>query len=498
MRPPPVIHIFLTVSCFLGDLTPLFSQAAASIFSLQAGEEAESPVSAVEPSLRDLLDGFLKKDPRLKELEIEAARSGLNYRRAGVENGFSIDLSTGSSQLYFEDSDSVFSASPRAVITIPQLKDARIDFTAPFKAGGAASQDGGFAVEDVQLSLSAQILGDYSKTRKVTLLKAQRAFWEASRNLKKRAAAAEKEFYEAVYSLYEMENEALSAEETAYTKEIDLSLIRSMGYAPSSVRFRTAALEASSAHRSAGEQRRRFERELSVFARDCGFQSLSSLPSGVEPVNLEELEPFGSDEQKRRFSGVEKAEWARYIGGLSRSASQNWELRGEGGFTANNTRSQGGFTADAGLTLNWRGVSLSASASAPVSAGGGKPVFSFAVGLNSNSQRLSSLNDEEKRLEREAEEVALADAEREWEDAVEAVRIKRLDLQWERGRLAAQYELYRELLFDAETSFNEGLLSESDYRKAAVSEKRSRGELALSDIKSRLHVLESALYFVED
>jgi hypothetical protein len=263
------------------------------------------------------------------------------------------------------------------------------------------------------------------------------------------------------------------------------------------VQYRTVELEAADAHRAAEEQRRKLERDAGLFARDCGLAAPAALPRFIPRTDLEALPEFGREGDRERFTEIEIAKWTQYIGGLSRKAEGQVELSAQGGLTANNTRVDGGMSADAGLSLNWRGLSLSAGTQVPIS-GEGSPAFTLSLGLNTGKQRLGALSGEEKALAAESEALALMTAERNWDDAVDSVRTERADLAWEKKRLVEQYGLYRELAADTAVQYQNGMVTESEYRKAVTNEERVKYQILAADARNLIHLIDTAMYFVEE
>ena len=448
-----------------------------------------------------LLAGFLENDIQLKELAIKARQAELDRKQTGIENGFDLTLSTGTMTLYAASAgpgETAFSVTPRAELSFPQLNGAKLGVTVPVTVSSGGGNENDVAMENAQVTLSATLIGPAGKRRTVALLKSDRAVLEARRALTRRGREAEKAFYERLRSLYEGTVQALELENTAYTKEIEMAVARAQGYAPSSVRCRTVGLEAADAHRAAQEQRRKVQRKLELFARDCGYNGDADtlMPLLLPEADLEGAPEFGANGERERFTEIEAAQWARHIGALSREADGQMALSAEGGFTANNTRIDGGVSADTGLTLSWRGLSLSAGAQVPVS-GGGRTAFTLSLGLNTGRQRLGALSGEEKALAAEFEALALQTAERNWADMVNAVRTERADLVWEQKRLAEQYALYRELAEDTTAQYRDGMVTESEYRKAVTNEQRTRYQILAADAQNLIHLINTGLYIVD-
>jgi hypothetical protein len=443
-----------------------------------------------------LLALYLENDTELQNLALKVRQAEIGRDRTGIEKGVDLTLSSGTMRLYSVDGSAAFSVEPSADVSFPGFNSTSLSVSVPMTLGsGNAGQ--GVALEDTQVLLSTAIITSDGKQRKVDLLKADRALTEARRALSNRGLSAEQQFYETLNSLYENIIQALTSEEEAYTKEIELALAQLQGYSPSSVYYRTKQLEAAEAYRTAQEQRRTLEHKTAAFARDCGLAVLPALPEAIPAVNLDELPEFGRDDEKPRFAEIEKALWNSHIGGLTRDAQGTVKLSAEGGVTANNSSLDSRTSADAGLTLGWKGVSLSALSQIPLSGAEKNPAFSLSLKFNVNEQRKAALTNTEKRLQAELEALEIKAAERTWEETVDLMRSERADLLWEKKRLEEQYELYRELAEDTTVWYERGVVSESEYRKALANKERAYYRILSVGVKSRIHLIKSTLYFVE-
>jgi hypothetical protein len=459
------------------------------------GLKAQEPDADKGGVLR-LLALYLENDTELQNLALKVRQAEIGRDRTGIEKGFDLTLSSGSMHLYSVDGSAAFSVEPKADVSFPGFNSTSLSVSAPITLESDNAGQG-VVLENTQVLLSTAIITSAGKQRKVDLLKADRALSEARRVLSNRGLSAEKEFYETLNSLYENIIQALTSEEEAYTKEIELALAQRQGYSPSSVYYRTKQLEAAEAYRTAQEQRRTFEHNTAAFARDCGLAALPALPEIIPAANLDELPEFGQNDEKPRFAEIESALWNSYIGGLSRDAQGTVELSAQGGLTAKNSRLNSTTSADAGLTLGWKGISLSALGQIPLSGAEKNPAVTLSLNFNVNKQRTAALSNTEKRLEAEIEALALKTAERTWEETVDLMRSERADLLWEKKRLEEQYELYRELAEDTTVWYERGVVSESEYRKAIANKDRAYYRILAVDIKSRIHLINSALYFVE-
>jgi hypothetical protein len=452
------------------------------------------------PAIERLLAGYLENDAALRELAVKTRQAELARERAGIKQGFDFNLSTGNTRLSFENGGTELSVAPKAELSLPALNGTSLIFSTPMVVEGGGSGSG-FALENAQLSLSTNITSKYRKQREITLLKADRALLEARRALNERALLAEKTFFETLRSLYDAEIQALSNEENAYTKEIELAVAVSQGHPPSSVKYRTLKLEAEDALRAAEEERRLLARKIAGFSRDCGLE-FNVMPQykaqSVEGNALESEADFGQDEQKPRFSAVESAKWRAFLGKLERDAAGDLEIKAQGGFTAWNTNFDKQLSADAGITLDWKGMIFALGTQVPIYGEEKYPAFSLSLGFQAGKHRAAALTGEEKRLAAETESLAVMNASRAWEDAVDTVRDERDGLIWEKQRLAQQHTLYAELLRDTQALYNQGYISESEYGKTVANEKRAKYRLLAVEVKIRVHLINSALYFVEE
>lgn len=449
-----------------------------------------------------LLAGYLNNDPQLQELAVRARMAETGRERAGLENGFDIELSSGMMRLYYRSAAAnasggwIFSAEPKATLKFPMFNNTSVSVSSPvtFEANETGRNA---SPEDVKISLSTDIVSSAGKQRKAVLLKAERALLEARRAISRRGLAAEREFYDTLRQLYESAIQALTFEEEAYTKEIEFAMAQRQGYSASSVYYRTLQLEAADAHRAASEQRRAIERNTASFARDCGIP-IDALPEAVPKMDAENAPEFGREEDRSRFAEIESAIWNSYIGALSRSASGHLTLSAQGGVTAGNSYLGKETSADVGLTLGWKGVSLSVESQIPVSGPEKRPALSLSLAYNMNRQRLAPLDDAEKSLQAESEAIAFKTANRSWENAVDSMRTEREDLIWEVKRHHEQYELYRELSEETDEWFGRGAVTESERRKARANVERARLRILAADIRIRILFIDWSLKFTGD
>lgn len=453
---------------------------------------AGGAVLSAQEDVEVLLAGYLERDLDLASRAIKLKQAEISAQQTKITNGFNVTLSTGKMTLNFDDT-AAFSGEPSAEIALPFLNETSFKMSAPV----SARRGEGAETESVSLSLSTAILSPSAKLRKVTLLEAERELLEARRAFDQGALNAEKQFYTKLKALYDGTAQALSLEDEAYNKEIELAVARQQGYAASSVTYRTLQLEADEAHRAAQEKRRVIERELAIFSRDCGAARLAALPEVLPQTGIESQPEFDAAGEKERFTAVESANWQHFIGEERRKAQGNLDMSVNGGITLNNSLLGKRTSADAGLVFGWRGVDFTVGGALPLSGAQKSPALSLSLSFNAATQRIKTLDEHAKKLQSAAEALALSQAGRAWEEKVETMRSERDDLIWEKKRLAEQHELYVKLAEDTGELYRRGLASDSEQRKARGSAERSRFNLLAADAKMRIHVIDTLLAFVE-
>lgn len=475
--------------CFISA----FLCAALTLAAVTAG--AEEDIAA-------LLAGRLEQDSALKTRAIELRQAELTHSETTVTNGFSVKLNTGALLFRF-DGEGTFQAEPTITLELPAANNAALTVSAPLTVSGGAAAD----TSNTTFTLSADITGNSRKKRTVELLQAGRAVTEARRALQKRALETEKEFYQALRGLYEQEAALHTKNETRWTEELEFTVVRAQGYDESSATFRAARMELAKAEREAAEAERRLRRDIAVFARDCGRESMDALPRSVpapssgppEEGGLLSLAGFDSS----LYTELESARWRRYINTLSREADGELGVRLEGGGTLDNTSFRSGtgetggtHSLNAGVSLSWRGLTLSGGLEFPLGGGGGVPALKLSVGLDSETLALAPLKKQQNALAAQKELIEIENSGKTWDDLLASTERERSDLLWQRKERAEQFELYGELESDMLIWFEQGVIPESEYRRAEANRENARYNCLITDTDMILYQIEISLYII--
>ncbi|MDR2343390.1 MAG: hypothetical protein LBD86_02515 [Spirochaetaceae bacterium] len=451
-----------------------------------------------------LLTGRIEHDSELKTRAIELRQAELSLSRTELENGFSVKLNTGTLFFFFDGARPFeFEAEPSISLELPAANNAELKVSSPLLMSGAD----GVTASNTALTLSADITGNARKKRTVELLQAERTVTEARRGMQKRALETEKEFYQALRDLYEQEAALHTKNETRWTEELEFAQVRVQGYDEGSATFRTARMELAKAEREALEAERLLRRNMAVFARNCGRENIDSLPGTVPAPSSGPPEDGGllslADFDRSRYTELESAEWQRYINTLSRQADGELGVRLEGGTTLNNTafqnRAEGGVhSLNAGVSLSWRGFTLSGGFEFPLGAGNSVPALKLSLGLDSETLALAPLKKEENALAAQKELIGIENSVRDWDDLLAETDRNRSDLLWQRQERAEQFELYSELLADMRGWFEQGIVAESEYRRAEANRENARYNCLITDTDMILYQIGVYLYIIAE
>jgi hypothetical protein len=447
-----------------------------------------------EEYVRTLLAGYLENDTDLKILSLNIRQAEINLKKTEIQNGIELELSSGKFFISSTGGDSYFNVSPAAKISAPLINDSSITLSGYAAGGGDTNK-----LENAGVSFSTAIISSSVKQYKLSQIRSERALKEAKRALLMRGKETEKNFYNALESIYGSAVAMLTLEDDVYTKNIELEAVKIQGYDPSSVRYRTIALEAAAKRREAEQAGREMLRKQAEFLNDCGAPAQGDLPVIIPGVEIEDFVQRldFSKLPKEKFTQIENANWAHYEGMLEREADGNLSLNAQGGFTINNTDFSGkASSANAGLALSVYGLELSAGTEIPLS-GEDKPAFTFSVGINFNTARITALNEKGKNLNDERERLAIVKAHKNWEQTAISMEINKSDIIWEKQDRLEQLDLYKQLASDTEKYYKLGIVKESDYRNAASNTQRAFYQCLLTDIKMIKYLIDCDLYFSE-
>lgn len=439
-----------------------------------------------------LFAAWLSHDLETLRLFAEVEKQLLLQKSVSINNGFDIELSTGS-VTYRMGSKGGVTFNPNVSVSVPQAQNLKASVSSDVKileSGNTAS---------TSLSLGIDIISDVKDKRKVALLTAERNVLVAKRNLQNRALSSERDFYVALKQLYDIASSMEVAQRDLYEHKMEFEKLQAQGYNAASSQYRTAQMKVLSDEHTVENYRRYLESSTAIFASKCGIEytgdnALDFLPDAipvVEPVDVKSFE-------KSKYTKIENAVWTNYINDLIRKADKDFLLGINGGYTFANENTSGSNTIDAGATAKFQGLSMSAGANIPIASDISSPAFTFGVGIKPNDFRLRSITKKQNVLSEEQEQISIAQAERDYDTDMLAAFRELVDIQWSRKSNTEYYDMYHALESDTARWYADGIITESEYRSAQVNKERYRLDLLCDVIDLILYNNDTKLMFCRD
>ena len=520
--------LLVVVSVFPFSL-PVAAQSHADPLPSAEGDNADYR------RLYDFLAGYLQNDLELQKLSLTAQSQRLSLKSTKIDNGTSFELSSGTVTLYSIGGKSYVDINPGASLSLPALNNTTVSASLPIQI-----DDGEKTLSGGTLSITTDILSGSSKTRRVTLLEAERAVLEAERDVKDRALNAETAFYTSLKTLYGYAVTVLEKKADLYDDDTALRKLVAQGYSESSSTYRQAALQVQSDKRDVEQAERRLERETAIFARKCGLtyerdESLAdSAPDGAI-LNESELAyrsalaflPFAIPEvegvdvlsfDEKMYGEAESAGWDAYIGALKREADSDITLKATAEYTFNYDSSLSAGdestqihsdTVGGKLSLEWRGVSLAAGVALPTNSsvlGFNRydvtsetiPIYTLSFGIVPNTFRTRAITKAQNQLDEQLEKIALSTASDDYETDVIDRQTTLSDLAWSRTSYHEEFDMYEKLEKDMAEWYRQGIITASDYYDSRDNRDMARLNLLINATEYIIYNNETKLLFARD
>ena len=467
------------------------SLCASLAFAGETGTLTES-----SKSIQTLLEGYLRNDLTLQNLSAEVGKQILEKEITEIDNSWSFTLETGTVTITTGESAGI-ELNPEVTVTVPQANNLTLGLESTVSLAFSDSAETG--LEDTSLSLSADIISSTAAERKIALLKAEREVLELQRKLQNQFVQAEKDFYSELKDLYSIATEIVKAEKDLYEDQLDFEQIVAQGYSKTSSKYRTAQMEVLSDQHTVETARHKLEREVRIFASECGAEydcedPMDFLPADIPAVEAVDVLSF----DKEDYTEIESAKWTQYINTLTREAETEITLTGSAGYTFNNSKTSSD-TVDVASSFKWKdtGLGLSAGVSVPVNSSSA-PVYSFGVSFDPLALKKAGLEDQQEELTVKQEELAVQSAEISYDTAVISQQSELNDIEWNRSTNAEALELYTDLEADTLKWFKQGIVNESEYKTAAVNKENYRIQCIVNDIELIIYNDETTLLFCRD
>ena len=459
------------------------------------------------------LQKYLENDLELKRLALELEKTTLSAKEIKIDNGFSLQLSTGTLTLQQQGDTMNVNFMPSLTASIPQANNLGATVSSNIKI-----QNGENNTENTKISLSADIISGNRIIRKANLMKANRDVLEAKRALQNRALEAEKEFYTDLKELFTAAASIITAQKNLYDDTIDFEEVKAKGYAPSSAKYRQAQLKVLDDTHTVETKERELEHDCAVFASKCGeifekgTKTEDFLPSEIDRVDAVDISSYKKD----MYVKIESAKYTHEYNSLEREAKKNFTLSANAGYTFNNPSAKTTGTADinggkvdtisrdktdtidAGLTAGWNGLNVGAGVSFPVSTDFSNLIYTVSATFNPNELRKTRITKQKDVYSEEQEFIAIKDAEDSYETSVVDQKQSLADILWSKQSNFEFYDMYVALEKDMAEYLKAGVITESEYLSSYANKEQYRINLLINDIDLIIYNNTTKLLFCRD
>ena len=149
------------------------------------------------------------------------------------------------------------------------------------------------------------------------------------------------------------------------------------------------------------------------------------------------------------------------------------------------------------MGLKWQGITGTAGVSFPA-ASDKDPFYTMSVGVNPFGFKSSSIDKQKIQLAKKQEEIAIKQAEENFQTAIVNIYSNLGDLRWKKMSNKEELEVYQQLLKDTENWFKQGIVKESEYKNSKVNYQRAKISCLENAVDFIIFNDEVKLMFVEN
>lgn len=452
--------------------------------------------SFCEPSL----EKFLENDLELKKLALELNKEKLKSQETSIDNGFDIQLSTGTATFQFSDQQTSISFKPSATIKLPQASN--LSLTA---ATDISIKDNETTLKDSSISLSADIISGNLTTRKINLLTAEHNLLSAKRKLQNRALEAEKEYYTQLKNLYNTASNIISKQKDLYDDTISFEEIKAKGFSKSSSKYRQAEMKVMSARHEVETKIHDMDHDCAVFASKCDTKlAEKEKPFDFLPKKIPEVEPIDILSFPRTtYTKIADATYAQTLAELKRKADKDFTLSANAGYTFGNTKAkssndENSDTVDFGATAGYSGVSLNAGVSLPVTGDNHSPIYKISASVNPNKFRKTKIKNQTDEINIQEEKLSILSAIDAYETSVVDKQTELSDIQWSTKSNLETLDMFSTLESDLKKYLEAGVITQSEHLNAFANKEQYRIKHLIDCINLIIYNNETKLLFYRD
>lgn len=442
-----------------------------------------------------LLLSYIKRDIDLTKASLDFQRQVIQNEITTLQNGFSINLSTGSIRFTNIGTDNIsISFSPSIEASIPQAANLDIYLKGDF---GFQSKD--FFSENISLSATVDILSSSQKERQIKKYESERSLLQAQRNLQEKALQSEKKFYNEIRNLINSIDSIVKKKNELYEEQIELEKVKLQGYSKTSVTYRRIEMSVLSLIHELESERHSLIYEYELFYKKCGedlqiedeILVTDLLPTDIFEVPLKEFSNF----EKEKFKEIDNAKWNKKINELKRAANINYSLDANAGYTINNKNTNSN-TVDFGVKGGFGGVEIGLGTNIPFMKDK-SPSFSVSASVNPNTFKNNKLQDKIENISVQEDQIQLNNARINYGTSFAEKKNEFENLEWEKKSIEENLGLSISQEESLLNWFKQGVITESEYLSAKNNVQSYSIKLLLNYINRIIYNNELAQLFYE-
>ena len=439
-------------------------------------------------SIDQLLEGYAKNDTKLKELLINLDQQTVQLQKIYITHGVNVNLTTGNSSVSVVNGETIFSTIPKLTVDIPGINSSIVATTATENT----------ELKSASIEFSTAIIDSVSNEKELAIETAERDVELAQRAIENQLIEVQVAFYNDLKTLYSKQNVVSSSQDDVIEALEDFELVKTQGYAPNSVKYRTDEISVKTAEWNLEENQRTLKTELNNFLIDCGFEldaitEIPSLPASIENIAIDSISDYDTSD----YIKLEETLWRLDYEKRKQENQNDFTLNADLGlkYFQNQVSNINENSASVGLSGAWSGLNFSTGVEIPFeNTENLKLNFGLTWDLQkTNNHSLEKDSDDlENQLNTLTEQNALDELEKQIQNSVTNEK----DLAWQKENKLEQLDLYNTLYIDTQEWFEQGLVSSSDVLKAKTDYERALIGANESLIDIVIHNLELSQLFL--
>lgn len=436
-----------------------------------------------------LLEEYRNRDNSVEKSRLSLEQAKNTFNKTKIQNGIDVNVSSGSISIPLSGEDPSFEAMPSAEIVIPQLSNTSVSVDVPIAVSSEETSFSGAGFD-----ISADIISEFSDTRKITLLNAQRTLEKTQRDYEKTVRTVEKKFWQEVQEIYNAALSLWSAENTLHDEETDLLVLQSQGYSPASATYRSKQIKIQTAKNTIFECQQKLTAKLVLFAQNVGSDTLV-IPIGIPAEDLCNYEDF----DKNSFTTLEEATWNSALTEMQRDAKKSFTLKANGGyhfFENRNILHPGEeHTVNVGVDAGYKGFNLGLGFSMPVNRME-KSAAVLSLGWDMGKMFGEKYDLANADLQVDISKLTIKDAQTLYETTMTERQQKRNSLLAKIDMQIEQLKVFYDYMNESETWFKRGLINEKQLLQARRDWQNAVASVVACRIEGIIYNLETADYFL--